>query len=48
MRRFKTLSEFSGMQGSEIGVSDWLTVTQDRIDGFAHADRGPPMDSRRS
>jgi len=37
MRRFETLSEFSGMQGSEIGVSDWLTITQERINGFADA-----------
>ena len=37
MRRFRTLSEFSEHQGTEIGVSDWLTITQDRIDGFAEA-----------
>jgi acyl dehydratase len=23
------------MEGKDLGVSDWLTVTQDRIDGFA-------------
>ncbi|MGI9414722.1 MAG: MaoC family dehydratase [Hyphomicrobiales bacterium] len=37
MRRFKSLSEFSQHQGTEIGVSDWLTITQDRIDRFAAA-----------
>lgn len=37
MRRFETLSEFSDLQGTEIGVSDWLTITQERINGFAEA-----------
>ena len=39
-----------GMQsllGQEIGPSEWLTVTQDRIDLFADRDRRPPVDPRR-
>ncbi|MGH1453913.1 MAG: MaoC family dehydratase [Paracoccaceae bacterium] len=33
----KTVSraEFEAMVGSEIGVSDWMTITQDQIDTFA-------------
>lgn len=26
---------FAALQGHEIGVSDWFTITQDRIDAFA-------------
>ncbi len=32
-----TVAELMGMVGSEIGVSEWFTVSQDRIDAFADA-----------
>ena len=32
-----TLTEMHEMVGSEIGVSDWFTISQDRIDAFADA-----------
>jgi len=34
---FDSLEELSGKAGQEIVVSDWLEVTQDRIDRFAEA-----------
>jgi len=34
---FGDLEELSGKAGEEIVVSDWLEVTQDRIDQFADA-----------
>lgn len=37
MRSFGTLAELAAEQGNEIGVSEWLTIEQDRIDMFAHA-----------
>ncbi len=35
MRVFKTLREMAGAVGTEIGVSDWLLIDQDRINRFA-------------
>lgn len=32
-----TLAELPGLVGQEIGVSDWLEITQDRINRFADA-----------
>lgn len=32
-----SLSEIRPLVGTEIGVSDWITVTQDTIDKFAEA-----------
>src|SRR3954454_3718427 len=37
MRVFKNFDEIKAAVGSEIGVSDWLEVTQKRIDRFAEA-----------
>ena len=37
MRTFQHLSELAALVGQEIGVSDWITVDQARIDGFAEA-----------
>ncbi len=37
MRVFTTLDELSGAVGEELGTSDWLEVTQDRVDAFADA-----------
>jgi acyl dehydratase len=37
MRRFSHLTELAGLVGAEIGVSDWITVDQARIDQFAQA-----------
>lgn len=37
MRTFGTLSELQPLVGQELGVSEWVTVTQERIDTFAQA-----------
>jgi len=37
MRTFETIAELQPLVGQEIGVSDWITVTQERIQRFAEA-----------
>src|SRR6478736_2359222 len=37
MRTFETIAELKDLLGQEIGVSDWVTVTQERIQLFADA-----------
>jgi len=37
MRTFETIAELKELLGQEIGVSDWITVTQERIQLFADA-----------
>ena len=37
MRSFETIAELKDLLGQEIGVSDWITVTQERIQLFADA-----------
>jgi acyl dehydratase len=37
VRRFATLQEFGALVGQTVASSDWITVTQDRIDEFARA-----------
>lgn len=37
MRRFDTLEELAACVGQEVAVSDWITVTQERVNGFAEA-----------
>ena len=37
MRTFQTLSELATLAGQEVAVSDWLTITQERVDLFAQA-----------
>ena len=37
MRAFKDFDEIKAAVGSEIGVSDWVEVTQERIEQFANA-----------
>ena len=37
MRTFQTIAELKDLVGQEIGVSDWITVTQGRIQLFADA-----------
>ena len=37
MRVFKDFSEIKSAVGTEVGVSDWVTMTQDRINRFAEA-----------
>jgi len=32
---FRTVDEFKGSAGTELGAGEWFTVTQDRIDSFA-------------
>jgi acyl dehydratase len=37
MRTFETIAELQPLVGQEIGVSEWITVTQERIQLFADA-----------
>ncbi|GAA1119086.1 MaoC family dehydratase [Nocardiopsis composta] len=37
MRTFADANELAAAQGEELGRTDWLTITQDRIDAFADA-----------
>lgn len=37
MTDFADLNELKGAVGTEVGVSDWMTIDQDRIDKFAEA-----------
>jgi acyl dehydratase len=37
MRTFETIAELAELVGQEIGVSEWITVTQERIQLFAEA-----------
>ena len=37
MRIFSDFKEIKSAVGTEIGVSDWVEVTQDRINQFAEA-----------
>ena len=37
MRVFSTLEEIEAASGEEIGTSDWVEITQDRVDQFAEA-----------
>ena len=37
MRVFRSLDELSAAVGEEMGPTDWLTVTQERVDQFADA-----------
>ena len=37
MKKFSGLDEFAAAQGSQLGPTDWLEVTQDRVNLFADA-----------
>jgi acyl dehydratase len=37
MQTFRTFDEIKAAIGTEVGVSDWIDVTQERIDQFARA-----------
>lgn len=37
MRRFDSLEQFGALVGQGVGTSEWITVTQQRIDEFARA-----------
>lgn len=37
MRMFRDFNELKSAVGTEVGVSDWVEITQDRIDQFAEA-----------
>jgi len=37
MKRFATIAELQALVGQDLGVSDWITVDQRRIDLFADA-----------
>ena len=45
MRVFKDFDEIKSALGTEVGVSDWVIVTQDRINRFAEA-TGDELGSR--
>ena len=37
MTRYVSTSELPGLVGTELGVSDWMKITQDRVNEFADA-----------
>ena len=37
MKRFKDLSEFVAAEGSQLGPTEWLEITQERVNLFADA-----------
>lgn len=37
MRTFEKISDLQGLVGQELGVSDWMTITQEQINKFADA-----------
>ncbi len=37
MKTFETLADLSALVGQEVAVSDWITVTQEQVNLFAHA-----------
>ena len=37
MKTFQTLSELAACIGQEVAVSDWITITQQRVNLFADA-----------
>ena len=37
MKTFQTLSDLTALVGTEVTVSDWLTVTQEQVNLFAQA-----------
>ena len=37
MREFQNIKEYTGAKGEEIGVSEWFTIDQNRINDFADA-----------
>ena len=37
MRVFTTFDELAAVVGEDLGTTDWLEVTQDRVDAFAEA-----------
>jgi hypothetical protein len=40
MQVFNDFTELKAAVGTEVGVSDWTQITQDRIDKFAEATNG--------
>ena len=41
MREFKSLADLKGAKGQSLGVSDWISITQDMIDRFADVTDDP-------
>lgn len=37
MRVFESLDDFKAAQGEQLGPSDWITITQEQINGFAES-----------
>jgi acyl dehydratase len=37
MKTFETLSDLAAVVGQEVGVSDWMTITQEQVNLFAQA-----------
>jgi acyl dehydratase len=48
MRVFEDFKELKSAVGTEVGVSDWVEVTQDRIDKFAEATGDQHVDPERA
>ena len=40
MRVFESLDEFKAAKGEPLGPSDWITITQGQINGFAESTHG--------
>lgn len=37
MKTFETLADLAACVGQEVAVSDWVLITQEQVNGFAHA-----------
>ena len=37
MKTFQTLAELSALVGQEVALSDWVVISQERVDQFAQA-----------
>ncbi|PRC50427.1 dehydratase, partial [Mycobacterium sp. ITM-2017-0098] len=37
MKKFKDLAEFVAAEGTQLGPTEWLEITQDRVNLFADA-----------
>src|ERR1700687_4491652 len=51
MRVFNDFNELKSTVGTEVGVSDWIEITQDRINRFAEAtgdEQWIPVDTERA
>ena len=40
-------ADVAGLAGTDLGYTDWLEITQDRVEPVRRRDRRPPVDPRR-